>query len=217
MLTVLGLFFQLNLVLKRKALSFEKKIQEKPTAILSLNQLNSIYLACYAFFLYGICESPMNHYLAWPRFLAMLVLMVLFYQILIDRKNLSSALVFYLTASMLVLSLFIFWYRETTQQFGKFVAQGLVIFATLVLVQGYIHQILLIRRFGKTGAVSIRFHQCVLLTALSTVAFGFAIGIKEGWPLILLASVSSALKIVTLWHFRWVRLSELAEQRRKIA
>jgi hypothetical protein len=158
----------------------------------------------------------MNHYLAWPRLMAMLVLLLLFYQILIDRRNLWSAVVFYLTTCMLLLSSFVFWFREDTQQYGKYVAQGLVIIATVVLAQGYFHQILLIRRSGRTGAVSIRFHQCVLLTALSTVAFGFAIGIKDGWPLILLASVSTTLKLITLWHFRWVRISNTAEKRRKL-
>jgi hypothetical protein len=49
---------------------------------------------------------------------------------------------------------------------------------------------------------------------LSTVAFGFAIGIEDGWPLILLASVSTTLKLITLWHFRWVRVSKVAEVRR---
>lgn len=217
MLTVLGLFYQLALVLKRKALFMENKLAfDRPTDILSLNQLNSIFLACYAFFLYGICVSPMNHYLAWPRLMAMLVLLLLFYQILIDRRNLWSTVVFYLTTSMLILSSLVFWFREDTQQYGKYVAQGLVIIATLVLAQGYFHQILLIRRSGRTGAVSIRFHQCVLLTALSTVAFGFAIGVKDGWPLILLASVSTTLKLITLWHFRWVRVSNIAEKRRQL-
>lgn len=187
---------------------------DRPTDILSLNQLNSIYIACYAFFLYGICVSPMNHYLAWPRFMAMLVLLVLFFQILIDRRDLWSKVIFYMTTGMLFVSLLLFWFRNEAQEYGKYVAQGLVILATIVLAQGYFHQVMLIRRSGRTGAVSIKFHQCVLLTALSTVAFGFAIGFKDGWPLILLATVSTCLKLITLWHFRWVRLSKLAEIRR---
>lgn len=215
MLTVLGLFYQLAFVLKRRKLFLEGALfNDKPTNIISLNQLNSIYLACYSFFLYGICTTPINHYLAWPRFMAMLVILLLFYQILIDRRNLCATIVFYFTSSLLILSSFIFWLKEDIQQYAKYVAQGLVIIATLVLAQGYYHQILLIRRSGRTGAVSIRFHQCVLLTALSTVAFGFAIGLKDGWPLVLLASVSATLKVITLWHFRWVKISKTAEIRR---
>ncbi len=93
------------------------------------------------------------------------------------------------------------------------VAKAIVIAATLVLAQGYTHQILLIRRAGRTGAVSLRFHQCVLISALTTVAFGLTMKIDEGWPLVLLATVSASLKLVTLWHFRWVRFSPTALER----
>lgn len=213
MLTVLGLYYQLTLVLKRRAHFLENSLEhERPTNILSLNQLSSIFLACYAFFLYGICITPINHYLAWPRFIAMLILLQLFYQIFIDRLNLRSRVVFYLACTMLVASLLVFWFTGYLQQSVKYLAQGLVVFATIVLAQGYFHQILLIRRTCSTGAVSIRFQQCVLLTALSTVAFGIAIGVKDGWPLILLASVSATLKLITLWHFRWVRISKATQK-----
>lgn len=216
MLTVLGLYYQLALVLRRrKVFLLNPLTSDRPTNILSSNQLSSIYLACYAFFLYGLCVEPINHYLAWPRLMAMLVLLLLFYQLVIDRRTLWSAVAFYFTSGLLVISGFIFWFRDNLQYYGKYAAQGLVIIATLVLAQGYLHQILLIRRNGSTGAVSIKFHQCVLLTAISTVAFGFAIGLKDGWPLILLASVSATLKVITLWHFRWVRLSKTAENRRE--
>lgn len=213
MLTVLGLYYQLTLVLKRRAHFLENSLEhERPTNILSLNQLSSIFLACYAFFLYGICITPINHYLAWPRFIAMLILLQLFYQIFIDRLNLWSRVVFNLACTMLVASLLVFWFTGYLQQSVKYLAQGLVVFATIVLAQGYFHQILLIRRTCSTGAVSIRFQQCVLLTALSTVAFGIAIGVKDGWPLILLASVSATLKLITLWHFRWVRISKATQK-----
>lgn len=216
MLTVLGLYYQLALVLRRrKVFLLNPLTSDRPTNILSLNQLSSIYLACYAFFLYGLCVKPINHYLAWPRLMAMLVLLLLFYQLLIDRRNLRSAVAFYFTSGMLVISSLVFWFRENIQDYGKYAAQGLVIIATVVLAQGYFHQILMIRKNGSTGAVSIKFHQCVLLTAISTIAFGIAIGLKDGWPLILLASVSATLKIITLWHFRWVRISKTAKIRRQ--
>ena len=215
MLTVLGLYYQLSLVLsRRKTFLLDILKNDRPTNILSLNQLNSIFLACYAFFLFGLCTKPINHYLAWPRFMAMLVLILLFYQILIDRRSLVSALAFYISSCLLIITTFLFWYIEDIHQYGRYAAETLVIIATVVLAQGYFHQILLIRRNGRTGAVSIRFHQCVLLTALSTIAFGFAIGLKDGWPLILLASTSATLKLITLWHFRWVRVSRAAAIRR---
>lgn len=123
MFTVLGLYYQLALVLKRRILFLENSLeQERPTSILSLNQLTSIFLACYVFFLYGICVTPINHYLAWPRFIAMLILLQLFYQILINRRNLWSRVVFYLACSMLVASSLVFWFIDYMQQSIKYLA-----------------------------------------------------------------------------------------------
>jgi len=39
-------------------------------------------------------------------------------------------------------------------------------------------------------------------------------GFAAGWPLLLLSTVSAITKIVAMWHFRWVRLSPIALQRR---
>jgi hypothetical protein len=174
-----------------------------------------VFFACYAFYLYGIILNPINHYLAWPRFIALIILIGLFYQVLIDRKTWISKIVFSCAILMFFLSGFIFLIKHDVDNIGKGFSQVLIIISTLVLAQGYLHQILLIRKTGKTGAVSIRFHQCVLLTAISTVAFGFAIGYTDGWPLILLASVSATMKIITLWHFRWVRVSAVAKKIRE--
>lgn len=212
MLTVLGLYYQLSFVLKRKQLSFLGQLNyERPTDILSLNQLSSMFLACYAFFLYGVCLNLANHYLAWPRFLGMLVLILLFYQIVVDRKNLISNIVFYAAIYMSLVGILVFLFGHQIQHITKYISQGLVVLGTIILAQGYTHQILIIRRYGKTGASSIKLHQLVLVTAISTVIFGFVIGLKNGWPLILLASVSTTLKLITLWCFRWVRVSKKAE------
>ena len=102
-------------------------------------------------------------------------------------------------------------FGDNSQNIARYISEGLVILATLMLAQGYTHQILIIRRYGKTGAASLKFNQLVLVTAICTVIFGCRIGLKNGWLLILLASVSAILKLITLWHFRWVKLSKKAE------
>lgn len=217
MLTVIGLCYQYQFVLdRRNKFSNGLLLNELPTSILSLNQLTSIYLACYSFFLYGITVRPINHYLIWPRFLAMLVLLLLFYQLVLDRKDRLSNLVFFSSAIALIGGFLFAAIGGDYSMYGKRLAQGLVILATIVLAQGYTHQIILIRSSGRTGAVSIKFHQCVLMTAISTVMFGLVIGWKDGWPLILLASTSATLKLVTLWHFRWVRVSDRAKKIRAL-
>ena len=57
----------------------------------------------------------------------------------------------------------------------------------------------------------------VLLSGVTTVAFGLVMGLPQGWPLVLLASVSAVLKMITRWPFRWVRLSPRAQARRETA
>ncbi|MBM4002012.1 MAG: hypothetical protein FJ295_01810 [Planctomycetes bacterium] len=90
----------------------------------------------------------------------------------------------------------------------------LIVGVTLIMAQGYLHQVVLIRRTGMTGGVSLRFHQFFLAKDISTIAFAQAMGTQSGWPLLLLSVVSGATKLITMSHFRWVRLSPAAERRR---
>ena len=215
-ITVLGLWLQLDLVIKRKKLFYHHQLKkERPTDILSLNQISSTFFACYAFYLYGISLIPINHYLAWPRFMALILLLLLLFQVLLDRKNLVSKIIFFCAVILFLSGGLLFLIKADVVYFTKGFSQILIIISTLVLVQGYLHQILVIRKTGRTGAVSIRFHQCLFLTAISTVAFGFVIGYEDGWPLILLGTVSAALKVITIWHFRWVRVSLKAKSLRE--
>lgn len=116
----------------------------------------------------------------------------------------------------LVLLLTPFWILVSPSlgEWGQRLAQALVAAVTLILVQGYLHQVMVIRRSGVTGGVSKRMHQCFLMKDLSTLAFASAMGWQDGWPLWVLSSASAVTKVVTLWHFRWVRLSPEAAGRR---
>ena len=97
---------------------------------------------------------------------------------------------------------------------GKFLSQVLIVIVTVVLAQGYLHQVLVIRRSGQTGAVALRMHQFFFFKDVSTIAFALTMGVAAGWPLLLLSSVSGITKLITMWHFRWVRVSRMAEERR---
>src|SRR6185369_7123272 len=98
---------------------------------------------------------------------------------------------------------------------GRRISQALIAGVTVVLAQGYLHQIVLIRQSGQTGAVSLRLHQFFFLKDASTIAFALAMGLASGWPILLLSSVSGITKLATMWHFRWARLSPTAQQRRE--
>ena len=46
------------------------------------------------------------------------------------------------------------------------------------------------------------------------VCAALAMGLRTGWPLLLLSSVSGLTKLGTLWQFRWARVSPQAQDRR---
>ncbi len=77
-------------------------------------------------------------------------------------------------------------------------------------MQSLVHQILLIRQSGRTGAISWPLHVLTSVKDVSTVLFGLAMGLLSGWPLILMGGASAAVKVVLLWHFRWAAHSPLA-------
>lgn len=215
LLTIGGLWAQLQMVWRRNQAQREGQLSEGTTAVLSLNQFVSSYLAFFSFFLYGACLERFNHYLVWTRLTASLLTLAVLWEIMRARRDRTSALSFIVCAVLLFVLPGILQLNADAAVWCRGVSQGLIVIAAIILAQGYTHQIVLIRQSGRTGAVSIRMHQFFLLKDLSTVVFAVAMGLRTGWPLLLLSSVSGLTKLGTLWQFRWARMSPLAEQRRR--
>ena len=217
LLTVGGLWSQLRFIWKRKSAFRAGHSPDRPAAVLSLNQFVSSFLAFFSFFLYGACLQRFNHYLVWPRLLASILTFGVLYEIMRDRRDGPSIASFGFCLALLVVAPVLLLANPHAAQSGKFISQILIVIITVVLAQGYTHQVTLIRRTGQTGAVSLRMHQFFLLKDISTIAFALTMGFSAGWPLLLLSTVSAITKIITIWHFRWVRLSPLANQRRDVS
>ena len=215
LLTIGGLWAQLRFIFERKQLAAAPGVPKEPTAVLSLNQFVSSFLAFFSFFLYGACLPRFNHYLVWSRLLASLLTLMVLLEILRDRRNLPASVSFFACLLFFVMAPATLLWDPRAASSGRIISEFLIVVVTVILAQGYLHQALLIRRSGRTGAVSIRMHQFFLLKDLSTIAFALTMGIHQGWPLLLLSSVSGITKAITLWHFRWVRLSPVAEVRRQ--
>lgn len=214
LLTLAGLWAQLGFVWRRKRSASDGETHDRPTAVLSVNQFVSSYLAFFSFFLYGACLERFNHYLVWPRLAASLLTLAVLFEILRDRRDRVARLAFVFCTMLLIGAPLGLVAIPGAATWGRTISQSLIVIATIVLAQGYLHQVLLIRQTGRTGGVSARLHQFFFWKDVSTIAFALSMGASTGWPLILLSSVSAATKIVTLWHFRWVRLSPIASQRR---
>ncbi len=215
LLTIGGLWSQLGFVWRRKESAAAGETLERPTAVLSVNQFVSSFLAFFSFFLYGMCLERFNHYLVWPRLAASLLTLAVLFEIVRDRRDRVASLAFAACAILLVGAPLGLVTIPGATEWGRTVSQSLIVIVTVILAQGYLHQVLIIRQTGRTGGISARLHQFFFWKDISTIAFALSMGTSTGWPLMLLSTVSAVTKLITLWHFRWVRLSSIASQRRE--
>ncbi|MBC7818214.1 MAG: hypothetical protein IAG10_15115 [Planctomycetaceae bacterium] len=216
LLTIGGLWAQLGFVWQRKqTATVGDDRHERPTAVLSVNQFVSSFLAFFSFFLYGACLERFNHYLVWPRLAASLLTLAVLFEIVRDRRDRVATFAFAACAALLIGAPLGLVTIPGAAEWGRTVSQTLIVVVTVILAQGYLHQVLMIRQTGRTGGVSARLHQFFFWKDISTIAFALSMGTSTGWPLMLLSTVSALTKLVTLWHFRWVRLSPAASQRRE--
>ena len=98
LLSLGGVAEQLRLIWRRKrrfhsALAHDDETSDfdRPTAVLSLNQFFASFLAFYSFLVYGLCLSPLNHYLVWTRLPATLLVASILFEIWHDRRTRLSA------------------------------------------------------------------------------------------------------------------------------
>lgn len=209
-----GVHSQLNAIWQRKRLPC---VNERPTALLSVNQFSVSFLAYLSFFVYGYSIEPFNHYIVWPRLIASVLVTMILFEIWRDRKTRAttySVLFSCLTLFIAFLGLLI---GETTTDPGRIISTTLILVVSVLIAQGYYHQIRLIINSGSTGAIDLKMSQFILMMDISTIAFAVSMGVEKGWPLMLLAVTSGITKLIIMFLFRWVRTSAIAEKRRELA
>lgn len=213
-LSLSGLVVQVRFIWQRKKLRAAGRLAgELPTSALSLNRFAASYFGFYALLVYGLCLQPLNHYLVWPRVLAEMLLLAVFYALWLDRRGLAPAMVFAVGVALLLVAAAL-PAMSAAALLHSAVAQVLVVLSSLVFLQGAVHQVIKIRREGRTGGLSLRMHQLSALKDTSLVLFGAAMGLGRGWPLLLIGGVSLAMQVITMGHFRWARTSPVAHRRR---
>lgn len=211
LLSLIGVWAQLRKVWRRRSAG---AANGAATDILSLNQFTVSFLAYLSFFVYGYTIQPFNHFIVWPRLLASVLVLLILREIWTDRRSRAATTGLALACLTLLCALAgLVWGQRHVDE-GRVLASAMIVAITALLAQGYAHQILLIWRSGRTGAVSLRMSQLILLMDVSTVVFAFAMGLHLGWPLLLLAVVSGSTKLAMLWLFRWEQRSALAAHKR---
>lgn len=211
LISLIGVFSQLRKIWDRKQCA---DTQGNASELLSLNQFSVSFLAYFSFFIYGYSIEPFNHYIVWPRLVASIIVGLILFEIWRDRRNRSSITCLSIAIVIFILGIFGFSFGISYTDESQLVSSSLIVVVTLLIAQGYYHQILLIIRSGKTAAVDLRMSQFILMMDISTIAFALSMGLQNGWPLLFLAIVSGITKLIIMFLFRWVRLSEIAQQRR---
>ena len=209
-LSVYGVYLQLNKVWLRK-----KDGEQEVTDILSQNQFTMSFLAYFSFFVYGYSIDVFNHYIVWPRLIASMLVVLILVEMWKDRKSTASLYSLALVSVCFALGGLGLAFNEDFSDRSKQVSTILIVIITLLLAQGYTHQIKMIISSGKTGAIDIRMSQFILLMDISTIAFAITMGLEQGWPLILLAIVSGITKLIIMYLFRWARVIAVVNVRRE--
>lgn len=209
-LSVFGLWIQLKKIRERK----EEHLMERPTAVISLNAIAMAFSAYYLLFFYGFALERFNHYLVWPRLVAIALSLMIMYEIMVDRQNKASRLTFgtcaLLTLSGLVMMIF---FRATAMELVD-ISKATLVANSFMLAQAGIHQIILVLRSGSTGGIALRSQQLTLTKNLGNITFGLAMGTASGWPLVLVWGSDSLFKGILIYLFRWTQTSPTAKARR---
>ena len=201
-ISLLGIYSQLKTVWHRKQVG-----SDESTHLLSLNQFLVSFFAYYAFFIYGYSISPFNHYIVWPRLIATVLVGLILYEIWRDRQTRAAKISFASASVVFIVGIIGFFLGPNISTHSQIVSTVLIVVVTAFIAQGYYHQIRLIIKNRDTGAVDIRMSQFILMMDFSTIAFALSMGIKNGWPLLLLAVVSGTTKIIIMYLFRWVKVA----------
>ncbi|TAF77151.1 MAG: hypothetical protein EAZ52_01035 [Alphaproteobacteria bacterium] len=175
------------------------------TVALSLNQFLSSFFSFYGFFLYSFLLEEIDLFLFFTRFGACVLTAFIIYMIALERSKQT----FYNSILGLLFSVVVasaaYYYRLDFAPVMKGVTQLMLVGLTCLLLQGGVHQITLIRQKASVGVLSFPMTLLFCLKDIANILFGIVIGIENGWPLILMGSVSGAVKATILYHFYWVK------------
>jgi len=207
---LLGVLSQVKTIWQRK----KQKINGGATELLSINQFTVSYLAYFSFFIYGYSIEPFNHYIVWPRLIATLLVGIILYEIWMDRKTKVSFSILITAIFSLLVGILGLFYGDTFTDEGRCVSTIIILVISVLIAQGYYHQIRLIIKSGSTGAVDLKMSQFILMMDISTIAFALSMGVANGWPLMVLAITSGITKLIIMYLFKWVKVSPIAIQRR---
>ncbi len=195
-----GLVDQIRRIRRRKA-SAENQWAGFATQSLSANAFFSSFIAFYAFFLYSMMLDEIEPYMFVTRLFAALITLLVLYELYIDRQALSQRLPFMVGVGCMLLAVVAYIYRQELLVVGRSTSIVLALGATALMLQGGIQQIRKLAKTKQTGALSLPMNVVFMAKDLANVAFGLVLGFEDGWPLLMLGTISAVIKLVIIVQF----------------
>lgn len=160
---------------------------------LSLNQFGSSYFAFFSLFLFGISVEPFNHYLVWTRFGALLLTLVIIMKIWQQRRGPVTTMVASIATLVFLAGIASMFFRPfpAIAQLGT---ATLMLGVTVILFQGTLHQLLVLKRRQKVGSLSATLFKNILIKDVSTLLFGLTMPLSQSWPLLVLNGTSVMMR-----------------------
>lgn len=206
-LSMSGIALQLRQVLARKReFKLGRMAAGQVTSSLSLNRFFAAFYGFYAMLLYGMCLGDFNHYLVWPRLIAVVLLTIILLEIRNDRRSAAARRVFGFIAVLDLVAIVLPFTGFRVEVHDIWLSKAILLSALVVFVQGASHQIWVIRKTGTTGALSLPMHALFAVKDVASLAFGISLGWENGWPVLLFHVGSLTFQCIIMFHFRWVRL-----------
>lgn len=182
-----------------------KKHTNLPSQSLSINQFSSSFFAFYANFIFGLSAINFNHYLVWTRLGALLLLLVILAYIWQTRRSFLSLFVFSAAAIAVVLGLVAMHFRPFPA-LATYASNSFVVIVALILVQGTVHQWLVIKQENTIGSLSESMFLSIILKDISTLVFALTMPFTVAWPLLFMNGSSILSR-----GFLWVTMRKMAK------
>lgn len=186
---------------RRKKYDTDEERAGFATRSLSVNGFSSSFFSFYSAYIYSIMMPQVDYFIFFTRFFACLITIWVLFELFRDRLLTAHRLPFWVALLLILISAFVFIFRDSLIDSGKKFSISMMLVATAIMFQGGLAQILSIIKQGCTGALSLKMTIVFFFKDLCNVAFGAVIGIDEGWPLMLMGAVSAALKLTNLILF----------------
>ena len=197
-LSISAVYLQLKFVRKRRQNFDKNNLTELATYNLSAFSIIGSFAAFYTFLLISTAIEPFAHYIFWSRIPACILGILLLWEFRIDYPSKKIALLAPAAATLFLLTLIFTLFAYEVSRSHIAVIQLLVVSSGVILISGQLHQLWLLLKNKRVGALSLNARTLNLMKDISTVAFGLALGVDQSWSVVAVASVNAVVTAVII-------------------